>query len=198
MTTRQSTTRPADTTTHPATLTVPATVNGDGAASAHIAPQLRALAVPIDCVELRVAQVHDGGALVLHRNLERVEGLPDVGDRDVSGGPTSLASSTPRGSGRGRRPRGRSRPVDAAFMYSEGHARLGPSGRSGPIGSATPARLLVSNGMPLEEVSRYLGHSLDRCHPPLCPPDPRRTRAPGSRGPRAGGARHVNLSRHAG
>jgi site-specific DNA-methyltransferase (adenine-specific) len=55
----------------PATLTVPATVNGDGAASAHIAPQLQALVVPIDSVELHPRNPRLGDVAAVAASLAR-------------------------------------------------------------------------------------------------------------------------------
>ena len=52
------------------------------------------------------------------------------------------------------------------------------------------ATLLVNNGMPLEEVSRYLGHSSTVTDPTLCPPD-----AGGSRNPGRGCARASGVDR---
>jgi site-specific DNA-methyltransferase (adenine-specific) len=58
-------------TTHPATLTVPAPVNADGAASAHIAPQLQALVVPIDSVELHPRNPRLGDVAAVAASLAR-------------------------------------------------------------------------------------------------------------------------------
>jgi DNA modification methylase len=55
----------------PATLTVPATVNGDGAAPAHIAPQLQALVVPIDSVELHPRNPRRGDVAAVAASLAR-------------------------------------------------------------------------------------------------------------------------------
>ena len=71
MTTRPSIARPADVTTHRATLTVAATVNGDGAAPAHIAPQLQALVVPIDSVELHPRNPRRGDVAAVAASLAR-------------------------------------------------------------------------------------------------------------------------------
>jgi site-specific DNA-methyltransferase (adenine-specific) len=58
-------------TTHPATLTVPAPVNADGAARAHIAPQLQALVVPIDSVELHPRNPRLGAVAAVAASLAR-------------------------------------------------------------------------------------------------------------------------------
>jgi DNA modification methylase len=71
MTTRPSIARPADVTTHRATPTVAAIVNADGAAPAHIAPQLRALVVPINSVELHPRNPRLGDVAAVAASLAR-------------------------------------------------------------------------------------------------------------------------------
>ena len=71
MTTRPSIARPAGMTTHPATPIIPAAVNGDGAAPAHIAPQLQALVVPIDSVELHPRNPRRGDVAAVAASLAR-------------------------------------------------------------------------------------------------------------------------------
>jgi len=73
-----------------ATPTVAATVNANGAAPAHIAPQLRALVVPIDSVELhpRNPRRGDVAATWIPRvELDRVDGDDEGAQlgRDVGG-----------------------------------------------------------------------------------------------------------------
>jgi site-specific DNA-methyltransferase (adenine-specific) len=55
----------------PATLTVPAPVNADGAARAHSAPQLQALVVPIDSVELHPRNPRLGAVAAVAASLAR-------------------------------------------------------------------------------------------------------------------------------
>ena len=78
MTTRPSIARPADMTTRPATPIVPATVNGNGATPAHIAPQLRALVVPIDSVELHPRNPRLGDVAAIAASLARFGQLKPI------------------------------------------------------------------------------------------------------------------------
>jgi len=71
MTTRPSIARPADMTAHPAMPTAPTNGNSHGATPAHIAPQLRALVVPIDSVELHPRNPRRGDVAAVAASLQR-------------------------------------------------------------------------------------------------------------------------------
>jgi DNA modification methylase len=71
MTTRPAIARPADMTAHPAMPSARTTGNSHGATPAHIAPQLRALVVPIDSVELHPRNPRLGAVAAVAASLAR-------------------------------------------------------------------------------------------------------------------------------
>lgn len=71
MTTRLSTAGPADMTMHPGSEPAVETSGRTGSVSAHIAPQLRALVVPIDCVELHPRNPRRGDVAAVAASLAR-------------------------------------------------------------------------------------------------------------------------------
>jgi len=71
MTTRLSTAGPADMTMHPGSEPAVETSGRTGSVSAHIAPQLRALVIPLDCVELHPQNPRLGDVAAVAASLRR-------------------------------------------------------------------------------------------------------------------------------